>query len=67
MRRRKRLNLLNIIYYYVQRCTASSNNNNFKALVVKELFSSEPSRFILLRKLSTSFSQVSSFWKNKEK
>ena len=28
MQRRKRLNLLNILYYYVQQCIASSNNNN---------------------------------------
>ena len=28
MYRRKRLNLLNILYYYVQRCIASSNNSN---------------------------------------
>ena len=28
MWRRKRLNLLNILYYYVQRCIASSNNSS---------------------------------------
>ena len=47
MKRRNRLNLLNILYYYVQRCIASSNNNNLDSkshlsteIVVANMFAS---------------------------